>query len=117
MKGSFKLRKIADIGIFVHWTFTLLILFIIFIKYRAGQSATQIFLSVLFISSLFITIILHALGHALAAKRYDIKTKDSTLLPIGGLARLENIPKKPLEKLTVAIAGPIVNITLVVITG
>ena len=117
MKGSFKLGKIADIGIFVHWTFSLLIMFIIFINYRAGQSATQILLSVLFILSLFITVILHELGHALAAKRYHIKTKDITLLPIGGLARLEKIPEKPIEELIVAVAGPLVNITLALITG
>lgn len=116
MKGSFKLGKIADIGIFVHWTFSLLILFIIFINYRSGQNATQIVWSVVFILSIFITVVMHELGHALTAKRYHIITKDITLLPIGGLARLEKIPEKPIEELIVAIAGPLVNITLAVIT-
>ncbi|TDE06913.1 site-2 protease family protein [Flavobacterium sandaracinum] len=117
MKGSFKLGKIADIGIFVHWTFSLLILFIIFINYRLGQNATQILWSVVFILSIFITVVMHELGHALAAKKYHINTKDITLLPIGGLARLEKIPEKPIEELIVAIAGPLVNITLALITG
>jgi Zn-dependent protease len=117
MKGSFKLGKVAGIGIFIHWTFTLLILFIIFINYRSGQNATQIIWSIVFILCIFITVLLHELGHALAAKNYNIKTKDITLLPIGGLARLERIPEKPLEELIVAFAGPLVNITLAFITG
>ena len=117
MKGSLKLGKVAGIGIFIHWTFTLLILFIIFVNYKSGQNATQIIWSIVFILCIFVTVFLHELGHALAAKNYDIKTKDITLLPIGGLARLERIPEKPLEELIVAFAGPLVNITLALITG
>ncbi|KIA86387.1 site-2 protease family protein [Flavobacterium sp. AED] len=117
MKGSFKLGKVAGIGIFIHWTFSLLILFIIFMNYKSGQNTAQIIWSVVFILCIFITVLLHELGHALAAKNYNIKTKDITLLPIGGLARLERIPEKPLEELIVAFAGPLVNITLAFITA
>lgn len=117
MKGSFKLAKIAGIGIYIHWTFSLLILFIIFINYKADQNTVQLLWSLLFILAVFITIILHEFGHALSAKNFNIKTKDITLLPIGGLARLEKIPEKPLEELIVASAGPLVNIALAFITG
>ncbi|HRC32241.1 MAG TPA: site-2 protease family protein [Bacteroidia bacterium] len=117
MKGSLKLGNIAGIGVFIHWTFTLLIFYIIFSNYRAGQSGQQLMWTLLFIMSIFITVFLHELGHALAAKKYNIKTKDITLLPIGGLARLESIPEKPKEELVVAFAGPAVNIVLAIITG
>lgn len=117
MKGSFKLGNIAGVSVFIHWTFTLLLAYIIFSNYRAGHTTIQIVWSVIFILSIFITVFLHELGHALAAKRYNIKTKDITLLPIGGLARLESIPEKPKEELVVAIAGPIVNIILAGITA
>ncbi|TDD76983.1 site-2 protease family protein [Flavobacterium caseinilyticum] len=117
MKGSFKLAKIAGIGIFIHWTFSLLILFIIFINYKAQHNINQIIWSVVFILAVFVTIILHELGHALAAKNFNIATKDITLLPIGGIARLEKIPEEPFEELIVASAGPLVNITLAFITG
>lgn len=109
MKGSFSLGSIAGIKISIHWTFSLLILYIIYSNLRAGQDALQIAWSVFFILSIFVTVFLHELGHALAAKRFKIITKDITLLPIGGIARLERIPEKPTEELIVAIAGPLVN--------
>lgn len=117
MKGSFKLGNISGIGIFIHWTFWLLIVYIVFSNYRAGHTAQQIVWSVIFILSIFFTVFLHELGHALAAKRYNIKTKDIILLPIGGLARLESIPEKPKEELIVAFAGPAVNILLAFVTS
>ena len=117
MKGSFKLGKIAGIGLFVHWTFSLLILFIIYTNYKAGQNSIQILWSVLFILCVFLTVFMHELGHALTAKKFGIKTKDITLLPIGGVAQLERLPEKPSEELMVAFAGPMVNIVLALITS
>lgn len=117
MKGTFKIGKVAGIGLFIHWTFSLLIAFIVFINYRTGYNAIQILWSVVFILCVFVTVVMHELGHALAAKNYGIQTKDITLLPIGGLARLDRIPEKPLEELIVAFAGPLVNIILALITG
>ena len=117
MKGSFKLGKIAGLGLFIHWTFTILLLFIIYTNYKAGQNAKQIMWALLFIISVFTTVLLHELGHALAAKKYNIKTKDITLLPIGGLARLEKIPEKPSEELVVAFAGPLVNLVIAFLVG
>lgn len=117
MKGSFKLGNIAGIGIFIHWTFSILIAFIIFVNYKTGYNAEQMVWSILFILSVFVTVFLHELGHALVAKNYNIRTKDITLLPIGGLARLERLPEKPMEELMVAIAGPLVNIFLAFLTA
>ena len=85
MKGSFKLGNSAGIGMVMHRTFSLLIVYIIFSNYRAGHNAEQIVWSVVFILSVFITVFLHELGYALAAKKYNIKTNDITILPIGGL--------------------------------
>lgn len=116
MKGLFKLGTVAGIGIFMHWTFAFLILFVVFINYKNGQNSIQAVWSVLFILCVFITVVLHELGHALVAKSYNIKTKSITLLPIGGIANLERLPEKPSEELFVAIAGPLVNFVLALAT-
>lgn len=68
-----------------------------------------------YIISLFICVILHELGHALSARRYNVVTKDIIISPIGGLARLESIPKQPLQEFVIAIAGPLVNLVLAAI--
>jgi Zn-dependent protease/predicted transcriptional regulator len=115
MKGSFRLGTIAGIGVFVHWTFSILIAYIIFSSYRQGADLYQTLWLLLFVLSIFVTVFLHELGHATAARRYHIKTRDITLLPIGGVARLDRMPEKPLEELVVALAGPAVNVIIAVV--
>jgi Zn-dependent protease len=115
MKRALTFPKLMGIPVSIHWTFTLLIIWIVYSNVRAGLNAAQIGWMVLFVLSLFLCVTLHELGHALAARRYGIQTKDITLYPIGGVARLEKMPEKPVQELVVAFAGPAVNIVIMLL--
>ncbi len=112
MKWSLNLGKIAGIRLSIHWTFIILIAWVFFVYYRAGGTTEQALMGVVFILVLFVCVILHELGHALTARKYDIETKSITMLPIGGLAQMEKMPEKPEQELWVAAAGPAVNVVI-----
>ena len=115
MKWSWKIGEWAGIGVYVHATFVMLIGFLIISNLTAGANLAGLLNGVGFVLALFTCVLLHEFGHALAAKRYGIPTKDITLLPIGGLARLEKMPDKPQQELWVAMAGPLVNVVIAVV--
>ena len=112
MGKSFQLGSIAGIRLQVHWTFLLILAWVTFTSFYAGMSWTGVLMNLGFILVLFSCVLLHELGHALAARLFKIPTKDITLLPIGGVARLERMPRKPVQELVVALAGPAVNIAI-----
>ncbi len=114
MKWSYRLGRIAGIDVNIHATFALLIAFILFTHWATGQSLQAAVGGLAFVSAIFGCVLLHELGHALAARRFGIGTWDITLLPIGGVARLERMPDKPLQELWVAIAGPAVNVAIAI---
>lgn len=111
VKWSFQLARIAGIDVRIHATFFLLLAWFGFVYYAEGGYGAVI-LGLAFIILLFVCVVLHEFGHALAARAFGINTPDITLLPIGGIARLERMPDKPWQELVVALAGPAVNVVI-----
>ena len=112
MKWQWKLGKFAGIDVYVHATFLLLIGWVGYSHWLEHRNWGEVLNGILFILALFVCVILHEYGHALTARKYGIKTRDITLYPIGGVARLERMPEKPIEELWVALMGPAVNVVI-----
>jgi Zn-dependent protease/CBS domain-containing protein len=108
-RWSWKLVTVAGIDVYVHGTFLLLIAFLAFSDLVAGQGVVAMVRGTALILAVFTMVVLHEFGHALTARRFGVRTRDITLLPIGGVARLEKMPDQPGQQLLVALAGPAVN--------
>ncbi|MFN7923962.1 MAG: site-2 protease family protein [Bryobacteraceae bacterium] len=110
MTWSFKVGRVAGIDVFIHATFVLLLAWVGVSAWSAEKSPTAALDSVGFLTGLFACVLLHEFGHAITARRYRIATSSITLLPIGGVAKMERIPDEPGQELRVALAGPLVNV-------
>src|SRR5687767_5745891 len=112
MRWQWKLGTFAGIDVFIHATFLLLIGWIGYSYWLQYGTLAKVVEGILFILALFLCVVLHEYGHALTARKYGLKTRDITLYPIGGVARLERMPDQPIEELWVAIMGPAVNVVI-----
>ena len=112
MHTSLKIGSVAGIGIFLHWTFGLLVAGLFAFYLVQGNTVVAALVGVGLILALFACVILHELGHALMARRFGVPTKDITLYPIGGVARLQRLPEEPMKEFWIAVAGPAVNVAI-----
>lgn len=113
MKGSHQLGTAFGIGIFVHWSFALLLGWVFFAYLSGGAGFVGALQGVSLILLVFGCVVLHELGHSLTARMFGIQTRHITLLPIGGVAELERMPRNPKHELWIAIAGPAVNVLII----
>lgn len=117
MKGAFQIAKIAGIPVKLHWSFVLMLVWVTIEGRRNGMNWESVGWFAVLMIGVFICVILHEFGHAFSAKRYGVRTKDIILSPLGGVARLDGLPEKPIDESVVAFAGPLVNIFLAGIFG
>ncbi len=105
-----------DIPVRIHWSFGMLM---------AGAMAwgglkfglPGLTVVTFAMAGLALSVILHELGHALAARRYGIGTHHITLYPMGGVAAIEEMPEDPDQEMVIALAGPAVNFALAAVAG
>jgi Zn-dependent protease len=118
MKGAFQIARIFDIPVKIHWSFILIFVWIGSIAYQNSDKFDTdqfIWLSIGVIA-LFTCVLMHEFGHALTARRFGIGTRDIVLLPIGGVAMLNKLPNKPFQEFLVALAGPLVNLGISIVS-
>lgn len=117
MKSSFRIAVLFGIPVYVHWTFLFIIAWILLVGQSRGQENYWVEVGVMFliVFGLFTCVVMHEFGHALTAKRFGVNTRDIILSPIGGVARLDRLPEKPIHEFLVAIAGPLVNVAIALV--
>jgi len=115
MRGSHKIARIAGIDVKVHWTFLILLGWFFFSYYREMSEYQSVFYGLGLAFAVFVCILAHELGHALMARRVGVRTRETTLLPIGGLAVLDREPLKASEEISIALAGPAVNFAIAIV--
>jgi Zn-dependent protease/predicted transcriptional regulator len=116
MNWSFRLFTIRGIDVRVHVTFVLILIWAAYYwSAVVDDGARGVVFGIVATILLFACVTLHELGHSVQAQAYGIHVQDITLLPIGGLARLDSIPEDPRKEFRIAIAGPLVNVVIAVV--
>jgi Zn-dependent protease len=111
MSWSLNIGTIAGTAVRVHITFLLFLGWLFGASYVASGAAAA-WSTLIFLLLLFACVLAHEFGHIFTARAFGVSTPDVTLLPIGGVARLERIPEEPWEEFLIAIAGPLVNVVI-----
>lgn len=112
MGSSMRLFRVWGIDVQVHWSFLLILAYGAFIYSGRSNPLAGAIYGIVVILLLFVCVLLHEFGHALVAKYFKVNVPTITLLPIGGVAQLERMPRQPFQEFLIAIAGPGVNFVL-----
>ncbi|MCP5531033.1 MAG: site-2 protease family protein [Opitutaceae bacterium] len=111
LSWSIKLFRIAGIRLEVHATFFLLLAYVGWEGWTEA-GGTGLFWRVLTISAFFVCVVLHELGHSFTARGYGVGISRILLMPIGGMAEFDSLPRAPRKELLITLAGPAVNFVL-----
>lgn len=110
MRWSFKIARVSGIDIRVHLTFFIILFWGATQFGRFGLPG--VLFGIALVLLLFLCVTLHELGHSVVAQRFGIHVPQIVLLPIGGVAMLQRMPKNPWQELWIALAGPVVNVVI-----
>ncbi len=113
MFKSFVLGRLFGIPIKLHWSYYFVLIYAL-LQLIANPDQGIILLIVLGILS--VSVVAHELAHTLVARKFKIQTFDILLTPIGGMARMTNLPTEPRQEILVATAGPALSIFIGLLT-
>jgi Zn-dependent protease/CBS domain-containing protein len=106
--GTLKGFSLFGVPVRLHFTFVLLVIFLVVTDLGSRQSSASY---AVFLLGLFASVLLHEIGHAVVGARFGVKTTEIIMFPIGGLSRMERM-LRPTEELWVSLAGPLVNLLI-----
>ncbi len=106
--GTVKGFRLLGVPVRLHFTFLILLIFLLVTVFGSHQSGTNY---ALFLLGLFASVLLHEMAHAFVGARFGVRTTEIVMFPIGGLSRMER-PLRPTEELWVALAGPVMNLLI-----
>lgn len=116
MGSSIRIMTVRGITIRVHFTFPLILIWgALQFGWLSGRGLTGALFGIIVTLLLFVIVVLHELGHSVAAQNYGVPVKQIVLLPIGGVAQLGRFPEEPIQEFVIAIAGPLVNFGLALV--
>ena len=113
--NSLPLGRLFGVPLFVHWTFFLLLVFVVAVY--SADSSRAILRGVVWIIAVFASVLIHETAHCVVARREGVVVDDILLLPIGGVSEMRSMPRKPGEELAMAIAGPLTSLGLALLFG
>ncbi len=113
LSKSFRIGTISGVDIKVHPTFSLIFVWGIYQwSVVAGAGLRGVIFGILVLLGVFLCVLAHELAHAIVATRHELEVKDITLLPIGGVARINHQTLTPRLETVVAVAGPLMNLLI-----
>jgi len=114
---SWYIGSYSNIPVKVHWSFGLLLLFIVYTILTNEMKMWQAIAYTMLVFAVFACVIMHEYGHALTGQKFGVKTVDIIITPIGGLARMNRIPDHPAQEFLITLAGPMVNLIIAIVIG
>jgi len=114
MRWSFRVARLSGIDVRVHVTFALALIYFA-LNLGAPHGPRGMAFGAMLIGASFACLALHELAHTVVARRLGVAVNEILLLPIGGVARFSNEPRRPQHELWIALSGPLVNLVIALI--
>ena len=112
---SINLFRIRGIQLTLHFSFVLLLAYAAMEGYEEAGPA-GIFWSTTLLIAFFTCVVLHELGHSFTARRFGVGVRRILLMPIGGMAEFDSIPRQPGREFLITAAGPAVNFAIAAVS-
>ncbi len=114
----FRVGKILGIDLTISWSFLVLVAaFSLYTVFQSGQLLIGMISGIVSLALLAVSVLTHELGHAIVARRLGMRIAEIELHLFGGAAKMLSTPRRPYDEMLIAVAGPLVSLTLAALFG